>query len=390
MSDPTHSSVVSLIDGFLKTASADLEKEAKNLDLAGDAKSTHPSANVDDKTKPATEGSRSAENEADVKKDVPNTINDESSKNTGGTEGATVNGDQGTETMAADSGLKGTVDTPKKDHSKSMSDSGPGDDTFNNNWDKASAAAALTGEANDLLASLTLLSKQAGEEEGGDPAPAPAEGDAAPAAAPADGGEAAPETPPAPAPAEGAAEGSDAEDKSASGEEVALFKAAAEEYPEDVEAGYVAAALLAQELGLLKGASAEDETAEAVASIQKEAAADAEAYATFLGGFEEILKKSAMPYGADPAAMAALAGEGEAGGELGAEEMAEGEEEAEEGAEELAEGGEEAAGGDAEAIAALLAQLGISPEELMAAISGGDEGTAPEMAAGGEAAPEVA
>lgn len=385
MPDPTHSSVVSLIDGFLKNANADLEKEASNLDLAGDAKSTHPSANVDDKTKPATEGSRSAENEADVKKDVPNTINDASSQNNGGAEGATPNGDQGTATMSADSGLKGTVDTPKKDHSKSMSDSGPGDDTFNNNWDKASAAASLTGEANSLLADLALLAKKAGEEEGGAPAPAPAEGEAAPAAAPAEG-EAAPETPPAPA--EGAAEGSDAEDKSASDDEAALFKAAAEEYPEDVEAGYVAAALLAQELGLLKGASAEDETAEAVAAIQKEAAADAEAYATFLGGFEEIMKKSAMPLG-DPAAMAALAGEGEAGGELGAEEMAEGEDEAEEGEKEEEEGAGEAEGGDAEAIMALLSQLGISPEELMAAIGGG-EGAAPEAAVGGEAAPEVA
>ncbi len=117
----THQSVLQLMDTFLKEAEL-REKAATNLDLAGDAKSTHPSANVDDKTKPAQEGARSAENEADVRKDVPDTINDESSKNTGGTEGATVNGDQGTVTMASDSGLKGNVDVPKKDHSQSMSD----------------------------------------------------------------------------------------------------------------------------------------------------------------------------------------------------------------------------------------------------------------------------
>ena len=375
---PSNENAIELINGFLKAANADLEKDAAaNLDLAGDAKSTHPSANVDDKTKPATEGARSAENEADVKKDVPNTIDDASADNKGGTEGATVSGDQGTVTMAADSGLKGNVDTPKKDHSQSMSDAGPGDgsESFSGDWDKASAAAALTGEANALLADVAML--------GGVTPKTPAQPNAQqPEAA-----------------------------KSASDEEAAeLFKKAAEQYPADVESGYVAASLLAQNMGLMgKDASAgADETTLAVAEIQKAAAVDADNYADYLTGFAEAMQKGAMPMGADPAALAALAGEGDAGGELGAEEMAAGageegagEEEAALGAgeEELgaeAMGGEgevggEGEGGDALAqLAMVLEQAGIDPQELaeaVAAQSAGGEGGGEEEA--GMVAPEA-
>jgi hypothetical protein len=314
---PTHGSVINLIDGFLK--------EASNLDLAGDAKTTHPSANVDDKTKPATEGARSSENEADVKKEVPDTINDTASENKGGTEGATPNGDQGTETMASDSGLKGTVDTPKKDHSKAMSDSGPGDDTFSGNWDKASAAGSLVADANALLADVAML-----------------------------GGVEVPNT---------AAPAAPATSKEAGDDTVGLFKEAASQYPEDVEAGYVAAALLAQRLGLMKEAS-EDVSTEAVAAIQKEASSDAENYVDYLTGFAEEMEKAAQPMmgGADPSALAALAGAGDAGGEMGAEEMGEGAAEMGAGAEEMGAGAEELGDADEdeeaaaeEAIQALLA-----------------------------------
>jgi hypothetical protein len=384
MPAPTHGSVIGLIDGFLKEANADLEKEASNLDLAGDAKSTHPSANVDDKTKPATEGARSSENEADVRKEVPDTINDPASENKGGEEeGATVNGDQGTVTMSADSGLKGTVDTPKKDHSKSMSDSGPGDDSFKGDWDKASAAGSLVGDANQLLADVAMLTgTQTPTQTQAQPA-AKADGDAQKSAA--DAGQSA------------------TDDKAAE-----LFKAAAEQYPEDVEAGYVAAALLAQQMGLMKEAGAEGEVTEEqmVANIQKSAALDGQNYVEFLQGFAEEMEKSAQPMGADPAALAALAGEGDAGGEMGAEELAAGagEEGAGEelaglgGEEELAGAGEAGEGDVLEELAAVLEQAGIEPEELAEALAaqdaggeGGEEGAvAPEVAPeAGMAAPEV-
>lgn len=370
--EQTHGSVVNLIETFLEKAAAD-EKKATNLDLAGDAKSTHPSANVDDKTKPATEGSRSSENESDVRKDTPNTINDESSENSdeSGNQGATINGDQGTTTMAADSGLQGNVEKPKKDHSQSMSDSGPGDggESFKGDWDKASSAKSLTGEANSILADLTLLVK--GAEAGQQPAPA---------AAPAAGQQKA------------AADGKKDEDQT---QLVELYKQAAQQFPEDVEAGYTAAALLAQHLGLVKDASAEEASVQAVELLQKEAEADAVMYADFLKGFAEATKQ-AMPEGMeDPAALAALgnAGEGEAaGGEMGGGGMdigsllagaGGGEEGGMPGAEMMGgEGGDE--GAIIEAIAQALDEAGVTPEDLAEAVAA--EGGGGEMGMeGGEA-----
>jgi len=146
-----------MMDNLLKET-ADLEKaSAANLDLASDGKSTHPSAKVDDKTQAAREGSRSAENEADVRKDVPDNVEESGSKNAPG--GSKKPSDSmGTVSMDADSGLQGNVDTPKKDHSQSMSDSGPGDgsETFSGDWDKASAADLL-GEANGILADIAKI-----------------------------------------------------------------------------------------------------------------------------------------------------------------------------------------------------------------------------------------
>lgn len=367
----THGSVVQMMDTFLHEV--DLEKQASNLDLAGDAKSTHPSANVDDGTRPATEGSRSSENEADVKKEVPDTINDASADNeAGGSKKPTD--DQGTISQSSDEGLKGNVDTPKKDHSKSMSDSGPGDDTFDGNWDKASADLAKLG--NDITASLAVLLKQAGEEAPTpDPEPAPAADAEAPAAeAPAA------EAPAAEAPA--ADESASDEDKSAADVEVALYKEAAAQYPDAMEAGHMAATLLAQELGYGAEKSAADEQAltTAVAGIRKEAAADADMYLKFLRGYEESLQKSAQ----GPEALAALAnaGGGMPGAEMGGMPMGgmEGAPEAEELAGLGAEGGEE--GGDEEAqleqIAAALDEAGVTPEELAAAVAEAQGGEVPE------------
>jgi len=114
--------------------------------------------------------------------------------------------------------------------------------------------------------------------------------------------------------------------------------------------------------------------------------------------------------GADPAALAALAGEGDAGGELGEEEMAAGAgaEEAGAGLEGLG-GGEEAMGAEEmlgageeggeggsdelEAIAKVLAEAGIDPMELAEAVAaqseGGEEAEGAE-GLGEEAAPAVA
>lgn len=372
----THGSMVEMMDTFLHEV--DLEKQASNLDLAGDAKSTHPSANVDDGTQAASEGARSAENEADVKKEVPDTINDESSKNeAGGSKKPTD--DQGTISQSSDEGLKGNVDTPKKDHSKSMTDSGPGDDTFDGNWDKASSDLAKLG--NDITASITVLLKQAGEEAP-DAAPEPApEAPAADAAAEAPAADAAAPAADAPAAEAPAADESAPDDKSAADASVALYKEAAAQYPDAMQAGYVAAAMLADQLGIGSEKTAADEQTltQVVAGIRKEAEADADMYLKFLQGYQESLKKSAQ--GPEELAALANAGGGMPGAEMGGMPM--GGMGGAPGAEELAglgaEGGE---GGDEEAaleeIAAALDEAGVTPEELAAAVAEAQGGEVPE------------
>ena len=385
MSGPaqTNRSVLDMMDSFLKKAE-ELSKEAGNLDLASDAKSTHPSANVDDGTQKANEGARSSENESDVRKDTPNTINDESANNTaGGSKKPTDT--QGTVSMASDDPLKGNVDTPKDNHSQSMSDKGPGDNTFSGTGDKSAAASALAAEANRLLAELAMIGKQA--------------------AAPA---QAAPAAPAAQPPVEGqdkqAAETKEAMEKAA-----ALFKEAAEKYPEDVEAGYVAAALLAHELGMLKDAGAADVYTETVAAIQKQAADDAQMYVDFLKGFTE---KSAEGMegmegmgGGLPPELAMLAGGG-GGAEGGMPPEGamppEGELQGDEGAAGLAGEGEGgggelgAEGGNEDVLEALVQALdeaGATPEDLAAALAeaqgGGEGGGEGDVAAamGGGGAP---
>ncbi len=405
----THGSVLEQMDHFLdRVREGELGKEAAaNLDLAGDAKSTHPSANVDDGTQPAREGSRSSENEADVKKQTPNSIDNADTQNQAG--GSTNFADsQGTQSMAADSGLKGNVDTPKKDHSKSMTDAGPGDDTFDQNWDKASAAdksSLLLKEGNEILAAVAGLSKKAGEDGEEAPAAAPAEGgpaqqpDAAPTETPST------ESPPAEGqPADG---GGDKEAQA----RVALYKTAAQQYPEDMEAGYVAASMLAQQLGLgvTKEAAeaAQQQTAAVVDAVRKQAAADAAIYCGFLDGYEKQrgqekqggLEELLGGAGGGAGAPAALADEGEAGGEMG---IGGGGVEGAEGAEGAAglegAGGEMAAGGEepsdeesVEAIAELLDEAGVSAEDLAAALQeaqGGGEGGG--LAGGGMAGGEMA
>jgi hypothetical protein len=402
----THGSVLEQMDTFLeRVREGELGKEASaNLDLAGDAKSTHPSANVDDGTQPAREGSRSSENESDVKKQTPNSINNEDTKNQAG--GSTNFADtQGTESMASDSGLKGNVDTPKKDHSKSMTDSGPGDDTFDNNWDKASAAdkaGLLLKEGNELLAAVAGLSKSAEGDDGEEAPAAPAGDETAPEAAPA-------EAPSTEAPAEAPAEGGDDKEAQARAD---LYKEAADQYPEDMEAGYVAAAMLAQQLGLGQtkeaAEAAQQQTAATVEALRKQARDDADLYCSFLDGYEkqgsqkqagleELLGGAGGAPEAGAGDPAALAGEGEAGGEMGAGMAGAGDAAGMGG---MAGAGDPAgaAGGepsDEESIAAiaeLLDEAGISAEDLAAALQEAQGGGEGEMMGGegGEAVPPEA
>lgn len=377
-----HDSILQMMDNLLKEVN--LEKQAANLDLASDSKSSHPSANVDDGTRPASEGARSAENKADIAAQVPNNVEESESKNMdGGSKKPTD--DMGTVSMDSDTAAAGNVETPKKDHSNSMSDSGPGDDTFSGNWDKASAA--LLDEANGLLGEIAKI---AGDEIKPEDAPAaepaaadaPAAGEAQPASDPSEG---AGETP--------AADAGAGDDKSAS-DVVGMYKAASAKFPEDEEAGYVAASMLVDYLsGQEKQASSH---AQVVADLRKEAQADAEAYHGFLQGYTDSLTKQSMPAGLEglmgggggeggppmpegemppeggggdeEAAMAALAGAGGPGGEGG-----------EEGGGEL---DDEAV---IEALAEALDEAGVTPEELAEAVAEA-QGGGGEAPMGGEGA----
>jgi len=107
--------------------------------------------------------------------------------------------------------------------------------------------------------------------------------------------------------------------------------------------------------------------------IIKTASEDADKVATFLASYSDEMSKKAegeMPAGVDPAAMMG----GDPAAEAGAEEAA---------MADAMTGGEGAGAGgdDVEQLAAVLEQLGISPEELEAAMAGG---------AGGEEMPEGA
>jgi len=113
--------------------------------------------------------------------------------------------------------------------------------------------------------------------------------------------------------------------------------------------------------------------------IIKVASSDADKVYSFLANYSEEMSKKAMgemPQGVDPAAMMGgappEAGGGEMGGEMPPEAMA--------GGEEPPMGGGGEGGGDVEQLAAVLEMLGISPEELEAAMAaqGGEGGMPPE------------
>jgi len=102
----TNGSIVESIDAFL----AEVKAEEKSAAVGNDTQTggtSHPITGKDDGTQPATEGERSAENEADVKSQVPSSVNtpieSTSDKSTD---------DQGTTSMDADE-VKGDIQQPK-------------------------------------------------------------------------------------------------------------------------------------------------------------------------------------------------------------------------------------------------------------------------------------
>jgi hypothetical protein len=345
----TNGNLLKLMDAMIERAQ--LEKSASNLDLASDGKSSHPSANVDDGTQPAKEGERSAENSADIAKDVPDNVEQAGSKNTPG-DSKKPTDTMGTQSMSSDEARAGNVDTPKSTPSMASNPAvGPNPKT-------KYGSDQLIGEANSILGELAKVLNISTEKA--------ASGDEAPAEeAPAEEAPASEEAPAEEAPAEEAPQSDPPQtqqgDKEAA-DAAELYKKAAGQYPEDEEAGYVAASMLINYLngdGTEKQAADGDAYTSVVGEIVKNAEADADAYVSFMQGYQKAmhgqLKKEA---GGDPAALMAAMGGGAGGPEGAMGEMG-------------AMGGAEG-GADPAALAALAG--GGGPEEAMLGGEGGEMG----------------
>jgi len=353
-------SILALMDKFLEDARAETKKAGLDKD-AGRGDTSHPVMSADNGTKPANEGERGKENDADIRKNLGEVGN--SGQRDASSASSTKPTDSiGTMKMDA-SEVKGNVQTPKADKEapaeKGRGDASPGHPTNATFSEKYSSVIDL---GNKILASLAMtaapeLKKRAEgvvSENAQKKVPA----------VPAPGMTAKHEDKETPA-----EEKKEEECKKAEAREFEK-KAAAEKHTEDAEAGYLAAQLLATELGFIKGAGADAAVDVQVNSIVKSAEEDAENLVAFLNSHAEGMvmaarERAALTKRADPDSDPAA----EAGGEMGME---------------GGEAGMEGGGDDAaiEQIAQLLAQAGITPEQLEAALAAEEGGGAPEE--GGE------
>lgn len=346
-------------------------KDKRAADAAAGADNTepttHPVMDADPQTEPAAEGARGKENESDVGEQVGgDTVTGQ--EDAMSATSAQPSDDMGTAKMDADE-VKGNVKEPKTEKDPPGDGSGQGDespqhpttDEMKNPAEKYSSAVKKGTFILEKLAAMGVETpkptqkKKAAEVEI-EVEPSEDEGE--------DEGE-------------GEGEGEDKE---------AEKKAAVEKYPDDFDNGYVAAAMVLQQMGMAKQAEQESEELiqEKTASIISKARQDAQNAADYLAGFArgQHLKQSAAEM---PPEMPPEMGEGggeelppEVADELAAEAMGGGEEAAPEGdmipAEALAgaeEGGEGSDEEQAEEILLeALSEAGISPEELVAATSG--------------------
>jgi hypothetical protein len=389
MSKETTGQVFGLMDNLLEKIRAEKRASQKRA-TDGSEPTTHPVMNAPDGTQPAREGSRSSENEADVEQDygvLGNTGQEDANSASSMNPADSI----GTQSQASDE-VKGNVAKPKpvKDGpaENGRGDASPGhpsNETFSGEEAKYASAISVGNKLLALLANAMGKTAQEGEEEEEEEEESE------------NAQEKEEESVPSPK--------SDAADKEkAAGlkkkaglkktaEEIK--KEAAQKYREEAEAGYMAAGLLASQLGFGKEAADEQMAVNAqLEGIIKTAQDDAVLLVDYLQGLDEgslkaasdnsrAFKKIAQPgmEGLDlgeapPVASgegipaAALMGAG--GGEVGA-------------------GGEGGEGEDAAAVELLaqaLAEAGIGPEELAAIAQGGGDaggemGGEPEAPGGG-------
>jgi hypothetical protein len=379
-----------LIHSWLEEFRADKRASQKRSadDTAGGDNTeptTHPVMDADPQTAPANEGARAKENTSDVGDQIGgDTV-------TGQSDATTATSDQpsdemGTKKMDADQ-VRGNIKDPKstKDDPGSACPATVGQDKYGE-MRKASEFVLQYFANLGVKEAQTAVSKKAEEEKEDDEKEGPGEDETE--------------------------EHEEAEGESVSEEEK---KAAIGKYPDDFDNGFVAAAMVLQQMGLSK--QAEDTTDalinDHISSIVATARADADNAIDYLEGFAKgaAVKQAAaeMPPITPEMLAGVEGGEGGEGGEgdeaaaqeaMASEELpeeggGEGEMVPEMGGEMAPEmggegvGGEEA-GGDAseDAIIQALAEAGVTPEELEAALAEAGGGGGGE--AGGELPPEVA
>ncbi len=335
---------------------------------------TQPVMKADDGTVKATTGSRAAENDSDIKKDYGD------AGNTGQEDAHSASSEHpsdsiGTMKMDADQ-TKGNVQTPKSTLSKPTKNDGgvespshPSNATFSEKYSK------LMAKGQNFLQKIAEMPEQFKKGKKKEEKPV------APVQAPV-------------------AKGPEGDEK----------KLAAAKYPDEAEAGYVAAALLAQELGFVEKQAATDP-----AKLQKEAEANAENlvkyaftladdYCDFLDGLEkkaDEMGAGGPPQMIPPEVMAAdQAGAG--GGMPPGAGMPPGDGMPPGGPGPEGPGGAGPGGDEAiiEQLAQALEEAGITPEQLAEAVAaeeaggggggGGMGAGGPPMGGGGEAPPPAA
>ena len=373
-----------LIHSWLEEFRADKrasQKRGADTAAGGDntEPTTHPVMDADPQTAPANEGARAKENTSDVGDQIGgDTV-------TGQSDATTATSDQpsdemGTKKMDADQ-VRGNIETPKstKDDPGSASPATVGQDKYGE-MRKASEFVLQYFANLGVKEAQKAVSKKAEEDKEDDEEK------------------------------EGPGEDETKEHESAEGEGVheeaseEEKKAAIGKYPDDFDNGFVAAAMVLQQMGLSK--QAEDATDalinDHISSIVATARADADNAIDYLEGFAKGAAAKQAAAEMPPITPEMLAGveggeggEGGEGDEAAAQEAMASEALPEEGGGEgemAPEMGGGEAGGDAseDAIIQALAEAGVTPEELEAALAEAGGGGGGGGEAGGELPPEVA
>lgn len=281
---PTNVNVLDQLDDLLVKVAAE-EKKAQDDPGGYSGPSTHPVAREDNSTVDATEGARSSENVSDVKSDYGDTTpSSESSENPqGGSEHPSDSiGTQSQEAAEVAGNVqepKATKEGPSEGGRGDASPGHPSNLTFNEKYSFEQNAGNVSDLGNRVLAQLTIQGQKAAAEE--TPNAQAGEGNGA-----------------TDAPQKESTDGKNADAKAQANTESDDYEKAAAAHPEDAEAGYMAAQMLAdhiinQEKQAENGLTVHDQV---IDSLCKSAAEDAHLLCNFVEGWVKgETEKRAMP-----------------------------------------------------------------------------------------------